>query len=92
MTNDSSELGKLLGQTVVLDARSLFTYAGTLVSVDQHYVVLEDADVHDLRDTTTSREVYVVELKKLGIRPNRVRVLVRRDEVLSISALDDVID
>ncbi|MCH8244092.1 MAG: hypothetical protein IH897_16000 [Planctomycetes bacterium] len=53
--------------------------------------ILEDADVHDLRDTTTTRELYVVEAKRLGIHANRQRVLVRRDEVASLAALDDVL-
>ena len=58
---------------------------------DDKYLVLEHADVHDLRDTNTTRELYVVDSKRLGIRKNRERVLVRIEEIVSISALDDVI-
>ncbi len=85
-------LNELVGRNVVVDARSLFVYIGRLAEVDTHFVVLEEADVHDLRDSSTSREVYVVETKKFGVRANRKRVFVRRDEIVSISLLDDVID
>ena len=86
-----SEITELLNRQVVLDASSPFVYAGTLVGEDERYLVLEEADVHDLRDTATTRELYVVQLKRLGINANRRRVLVRRDEVVSLAALDDVL-
>ena len=47
--------------------------------------------VHDLRDTKTTRELYVLDSRRYGIRSNRDRVLVRLDEVVSQSALTDVI-
>ena len=47
--------------------------------------------MHDLRDTTTTRELYVIDSRRLGIRTNRERVLVRLEEIVSLSALDDVI-
>jgi len=92
MSESEHELEQLVGHTVVLDVRDLFTYAGTLVAKFPHYLVLEDADVHDLRDTATTRELYVLELKKLGIHPNRKRVFVRLDEIISLSTLADVLD
>jgi hypothetical protein len=84
-------IAKLMNRQVVLDVSSPFVYAGTLVEEDDRYFVLEEADVHDLRDTTTTRELYVVEIKRHGISSNRRRVLVRRDEVVSLAALDDVL-
>jgi hypothetical protein len=87
---DGNLIAELMNRQVVLDVSSLYVYAGKLVGEDERYFILEDADVHDLRDTITNRELYVVELKKLGIHANRKRVLVRRDEVISLSALDDV--
>ena len=81
----------LINRQVVIDVSSPFVYAGTLVGQDDRYLVLEDADVHDLRDTATNRELYVFEIKQLGINSNRRRVLVRREEVVSLAALDDVI-
>jgi hypothetical protein len=54
--------------------------------------VLADADVHDLRDSETTRELYVLSSARDGIRRNRTEVTVRWDAILSISALDSVVD
>ncbi len=84
-------LQPLLGRQVVLDLASQYVSIGTLAAADHRYFVLEEADVHDLRDSTTTRELYVLDCKRHGIGANRKRVLVRRDEVVSLSALDDVV-
>jgi hypothetical protein len=81
----------LRGQIVVLDVTSPYVYIGTLANWDQLYLHLEDADVHDLRDTKTTREVYLVEAKRLGLNSNRKRTMVRIADVVSLSALDDII-
>ena len=81
----------LQGRVVVLDPSSHYVYLGTLVAWDEVYLHLQDADVHDLRDTKTTREVYLVEARRLGVSSNRERVMVRIADVVSISALDDVI-
>jgi hypothetical protein len=82
---------KLVGREVVIDVVSQYVYLGRMTGSDPKYIVLEQADVHDLRDTATTRELYVIDSKRLGIRANRERVLVRIDEIVSLSALDDVI-
>jgi hypothetical protein len=82
---------KLVGREVVIDVEPQYVYLGRLTGFDSKYVVLGQADVHDLRDTTTTRELYVVDSKRFGIRANRERVLVRIGEIVSISALDDVL-
>lgn len=81
----------LQGRIVVLDLTSPYVYIGTLIRWDPMYLHLQDADVHDLRDTKTSREIYLVEARRLGINSNRKLVMVRIADVVSISALDDVI-
>ncbi len=91
MDSDNDALGALAGKSVVIDACSQYVFLGTFVGQDHRYVVLEDADVHDLRDTNTTRELYVLEAKQHGVHPNRKRLLVRRDEIVSLSALDDVV-
>ena len=88
---DSRILQSLIGQNVIIDVHGLFVYAGELKSSDHLYLELIEADVHDLRDSNTNRELYVHETRTHGIRANRTRVLVRLDEVVSISLLDDVI-
>ena len=82
----------LYGRLVVLDVSSLYVYVGRLGHCDDRHFVLEAADVHDLRDTSTTRVLYVVDVKRHGVQPNRKRVYVRAAEVVSLSALDDVND
>ena len=81
-----------VGREVILDVSSPYVYVGTFKGSSPHCLILEDADVHDLRDTSTTRELYVQEAKRLGVNRNRKRVLVRIDEIVSVSALEDVID
>jgi hypothetical protein len=87
-----SALQPLLGRHVVIDVSSLYIFIGTLAGADHRYLILDDADVHDLRDSKTTRELYVLDCKRHGIGANRRRVLVRRDEVVSLSALEDVVE
>lgn len=85
-------LAPLMGRVVVLDVSSPYIYLGTLAGQDHRYLILELADVHDLRDTNTTRELYVLEARRHGVHHNRKRVLVRREDVVSVSALDDVVE
>lgn len=80
-----------LERAVVLDVSSPYIYLGLLSGWDAQYMHLTDADVHDLRDTNTTRELYLVDAKRLGISANRKLVLVRIADVVSLSALDDVL-
>jgi small nuclear ribonucleoprotein (snRNP)-like protein len=91
MSAIKSPFEQLVGREVVVDVASQYVYLGTLAGADEKYLVLEEADVHDMRDTNTTRELYVVDSRRLGIRKNRERALVRINEIVSISALEDVI-
>lgn len=81
-----------LGREVVVDVTSEFVFVGTLVGEDDRYIILTNADVHDLRDTRTNRELYVLDSKVHGPRANRRRVLVSRSQVVCLSLLEDVIE
>ncbi len=83
-------LAGMIGHTVVIDLRSSYVCLGTFQSFDDAFLELVDADLHDFRDGNATREVYVYDSARVGIRRNRARVLVRRDEVVAISALSDV--
>ena len=85
-------LDEFLDQKVVLDFRSEFVCLGTLRKVDEHFLELRIADLHDLRDTDTSRENYVAASVATGIKRNRKRLLVSRADVVAISRLDDVVE
>lgn len=90
MSFESPHLAIHINREVVLDLQSPYVILGTLVGEDLRYLILEDADVHDLRDTKTTRELYIVESRRHGIRTNRKQVIVRKDEIVSISPLDAV--
>jgi hypothetical protein len=81
-----------IGHEIVVDMRSTFVCFGTLTRLDERFLELKDADVHDLRDTETSRENYVAESKATGIKRNRKRVLIVRDEIIAVARLADVAD
>ncbi|MBL4885037.1 MAG: hypothetical protein JKY95_10955 [Planctomycetaceae bacterium] len=93
MTNTTESIlhQHFLNQNVVLDLQSMFVCLGKFVGEDHRYLILEDADVHDLRDTDSTRERYVIDSKIHGIRPNRAKVLINKQEAVGISLLDDVI-
>jgi len=90
---ESDALGGLqewIGQRVVLDVRSPYVILGVLSGCRPGWVELADADVHDLRDSQSTRELYLVDAARHGIRRNRRRVCVRTDEIVCVAALDDV--
>ncbi len=85
------EFEKLVGCEVVIDTRTPVVYIGTLTAAEEDFLVLEEVDVHDINDTQTTKELYILEAKKSGIKKNRNRVDVRLDQIVSISRLNDVI-
>ena len=92
MSSESSEFwNELIGEEVVLDASSPFVYLGRLTEERSGYLILEDADAHDLRDTSTTRDRYVLDSRIHGIHVNRRRVWVNLREVVAVSRLQDVL-
>ena len=85
-------LEQFLDQKIVLDLRAEFVCLGTLKSYDDHFLELRNADLHDLRDTQTSRENYVAASVRTGIKRNRKRVLIWRGEIVAVSRMDEVVD
>jgi small nuclear ribonucleoprotein (snRNP)-like protein len=90
--NGSSAFETLIGQVVVIDLTSSFVIVGKLRGVEGPYYIVEDADLHDLRDTATTRDIYVLDAKRHGVNSNRKRVFVRCEGVVGLSRLADVID
>jgi small nuclear ribonucleoprotein (snRNP)-like protein len=86
----SSLLAPLIGQIVVVDLRSPFVCLGTLTNCDEQFLEIWDADLHDFRDSPATREIYVHDSVRLGIRRNRSRVLVRQDEVVAVTRFGDI--
>jgi len=82
---------ELLGQVVVVDTDSLFTYLGCLEAADKDFLKLSEVDVHETQESGLPKERYVHEARGLGVRPNRRTTWVRVARVTSISRLADVI-
>lgn len=85
-------LDEFLNQRVVIDLSTTFVALGKLTRFDEHFLELKHADLHDLRDTETTRELYVADSANTGIKRTRKRVLIRRDQMVAISLLEDVVD
>jgi hypothetical protein len=81
---------ELVGQVVVLDLSSPFVCIGTLGETAAEFVVLTDADVHDLRDTSLTREQYVVKSRQHGQIVNRRRAWISTREIVALARLADV--
>ena len=75
----------------MLDAASRYVFIGTLQAIHEQYAVLADADAHDLRDTKSTRDLYILDALQHGVSVNRREVWVRLDEIVAISRLDDVV-
>ncbi len=90
MPEPDSLLDPLFGQIVVLDLQSPYVCIGTLVAADSLYFKVLDADFHDFRDSAATREIYVYDSVRLGIRRNRTEVLVRRSEVVAITRFSSI--
>ena len=68
------ELDTYLEKAVVVDTATSFIYLGVLKQVGEHFVTLADVDVHDCNDGSRTKEIYVLEAKRFGIRQNRTEV------------------
>jgi small nuclear ribonucleoprotein (snRNP)-like protein len=91
MAGAKAAYDKFLGKEVVVDMSPPVVYIGVLAAADDYFLTLENADVHDLRNAVTSKEIYVMETARNGLQPNRKSVSLRQSEILSLSALADVI-
>ena len=81
-----------VGHLVVVDTDGPVFYIGRLASVSEDFLILEDVDVRHQGDTPTSRERYLIEARRLGVRPSRRRAEVVLARVVGISRLDDIIE
>jgi small nuclear ribonucleoprotein (snRNP)-like protein len=89
---DSAGWEAFVGKIVVVDTDSRFVYLGTLDRVESEFLVMKDVDAHDRRESPSTKEQYVMDSKKFGVKPNRKEVNVRKTMVVSISKLDDIVD
>ncbi len=92
MAKRQPSVAELIGRQVVLDTGGPTTYLGTLAAVTHDGFWLEGADLRDRIEGHATKERYVCEARQQGIRPNRRRIFVFSHVVISISALEDVIE
>ena len=81
-----------LNEVIVVDVEPMFVYVGTLTAVSEKSAKLTDADVHDLRDSETTRERYLLDSRIHGVRSNRKEVIIRMEQIVSVSRLADVLE
>lgn len=91
MTKAEDPVAALIGEVVVLDTAGSLVYAGTLKTWHERAIVLTDADVHDTAEGGSSKEMYVLELRRYGVQRNRHQVVVLAEHVISVSRLEDVV-
>ena len=81
---------QILGQVVVVDTDSSFIYMGRLEQADEQYLCLSEVDVHEMDGDAVSKERYIHETRRIGVRSNRKLTWVRQARVVSIARLEDV--
>ena len=86
----TESLKKYIGEKIVVDTRSPWTYIGKLDEVFADSIVLIDVDVHDNNDTTATKEIYLFNSRKTGITSNREKVYVNIDYIVSFSPFESV--
>ena len=91
-TEPFADLQDLVGEDVVVDTKASLMYIGKLEKITQSAFVLSNVDVHDHSESQTTRELYLIDTKRLGIRKNREGVHILAREVVSISRLADIIE
>jgi hypothetical protein len=85
-------LEELVGEVVVIDLRSAFVCLGTLTKVEPDFLQLKNADLHDLRDSDTTRENYVAASAATGIKRNRKKLWLMRADIVAVARLQDVVE
>ena len=84
------DLKKFVKKKIVIDTRSSWIYIGTLKNIGIDSIELSDVDVHDSKDTHTTKEIYLLDSRKTGIKSNRDSVYINIDYIVSFSPLEDV--
>lgn len=79
-----------MNKKIVVDTSSSWIYIGNLNNVSENSIELTDVDVHDSKDTATTKEIYLVHSKDTGIKSNRECVFINLDYIVSFSPFDKV--
>ncbi len=81
-------LSPYVGKQVIADLDEFFLVLGTLREIGPDHLVFVDADVHDHRESNSTKEVYALESRTIGLRVNRTAVAIPRRRLVAISLLE----
>jgi hypothetical protein len=81
-----------VGELVVIDTDSRFSFVGTLASAGAGCVTMTDVRVIDMSSSRITLDQSLVECMTYGVSPNRSSVWISSDRIISVSLLADVID
>lgn len=84
-------LCELRGEILVVDTDSSFVFLGRLEGADSEFLRLSHVDVHEMGKASLSKERYIHEARRLGVRDNRKLTWVNMARVVSLARLEDVI-
>jgi len=78
------------GNVVVLELGEPYLVIGTLVGWSTQHLSLVEVDLHDRREANSTKDVYLIETKRYGVRANRDRVDIPRRTLVAICHLADI--
>ena len=88
--NTTDWLESYVDHIVCADLKDGFVIYGTVDSYDAHAITFRDADFHDPREANSSKEVYAIETQSIGVRVNRKRCQVARNNVIAVCLLSEL--
>ena len=86
----SDWLKPYVGAAVVCDLDEFYMVIGVLAELGSDHLLFTEADLHDHREANSTKEVYVLETRKLGVRANRKRLAIPLRRLVAISRLDEI--
>jgi hypothetical protein len=79
-----------VGAVVICDLDEFFLVIGRLEAVGADHLTFTEADLHDHREANSTKDVYAIESRTIGVRVNRHRLCIPRARLVAISRLDEI--
>ena len=79
-----------LDKIVVVDTDTHWLYVGTLKKIEKEFLILENVDAHNMTESRSTRDEYLVAMKTNGLVINRKQVAVMRGKVVGLSLFGDI--
>jgi len=83
-------LQQFLNEVVAAEIGEGFTIFGKLSAISEAHLEFVEADLHAQLEANSSRDIYAMETRDLGIRSNRSHLAIPRFQLVAISRLSDV--